>query len=597
MSGAADQINDSTADLGSGPGSETGVAQLIEGLVLMRMILLRRLITTVDAEAAARAGLREAYRTLAELQTDRPEVVSSMLTYPATGSWLVRVLRRAAGADGDAVPLWADCAYLGWLAAAASITCREEGTAQVVIRNGVIMLPTFGLARLAAPEYSGPCEISWTAAGAVHFTWSSGSVRIISRAGESHADWLPLRWVRGADDEARVWLDDLDPFRSLPPGQPAPPRLTAGQAGRWQRTFTDAWRLLRSDHAPYLAPMRGCLTSVVPLSVEPLTASTSHTDFHGVGCVYTTAPADPCQLALTLIHEIQHTKFAMLTDQAEVCTPDPACRFYAPWRDDPRPIHGLLHGIYAFFGVTDFWRVHRHSACHQSLQAHTDFELWRVQVAGAIAQARESGLLGDAGRRLLDALAAAMIPWASADLPPEARRAATEAAVGHRTFWQVRNLEPDPAGIADLVSRWDAGRSATGELPRSTLVDQQRIPDQHRRLPLAARLKTLDPRAAKALSDDRPPEGERAYLAGYATEALALYSRELRADPLRPQVWAGLNLAGRKIFGGNGFEILDERAEVAARLYEAVGPDADIVELLRWLSAPITVGGFEPAMR
>ncbi|MFE4455892.1 HEXXH motif domain-containing protein [Nocardia tengchongensis] len=577
---------DITTDLGSGHGSVAGIAQLTEGLVEMRMILLRTLISTVAADVAEVAGLHEAYRTLSDLQPDHPDQISSLLCYPHTGPWLSRVLRRAAGQPDDAPPLWADCAYLGWLAAAASITCRTAGTVRVLIRNGAVMLPTLGLARLDSAEYSGSCELSWTASGALYFTWSNGSIRVDSRTDQSHPAWLPLRWVRAADDEPRIWLDDLDPFRTLMPGQPAPPRLNDTQAQQWQRDFADAWQVLRSNLGQYVAPMRACLTTLTPLSAKPLVASASHTAFDGVGCVYTTAPVDPCQLALTLIHEIQHTKFALLTDQVEMFTPDPACRFYAPWRDDPRPIHGLLHGIYAFFGVTDFWRVHRHSECHGSLQAHADFELWRVQVAGAIAQAQESGLLSADGQRLLGSLTAAMTPWSGEDLPDVARHAATDAAIAHRTFWQVRNLEPDRVGIAELVARWDAGRPATDELPPASLIDQHQIPDHHRRLRLAAQLKTINPVAAEKLSDPHQPEGDRPYLAGYLTEAVALYSRELSSDPLRPQAWAGLSLAGQKMFGGTVFGILNERAEVVARLYEALCPDIEIVDLLRWMSRP-----------
>jgi len=33
--------------------------------------------------------------------------------------------------------------------------------------------------------------------------------------------------------------------------------------------------------------------------------------------------------------------------------------FYAPWRDDPRPLLGLLHGIYAFTAVHRIgWWLH-----------------------------------------------------------------------------------------------------------------------------------------------------------------------------------------------------------------------------------------------
>ncbi len=30
--------------------------------------------------------------------------------------------------------------------------------------------------------------------------------------------------------------------------------------------------------------------------------------------------------------------------------------YYAPWRPDPRPAHGLLQGAYAYLGVTEFWQ-------------------------------------------------------------------------------------------------------------------------------------------------------------------------------------------------------------------------------------------------
>lgn len=552
----------------------------------MRMIMLRTLMTTVDVEVAEASGLHQAYQTLSDLQPDYPDLINSMLCYPHTGPWLSHVLRRIASEVSETLPLWADCAYLGWLAAAASITCLDEGIAQVVIRGGAIMLPTLGLARLDTSDYSGPCIISWTATGTVSFTWSGRSVHIASKTDDSHPEWQPLRWVRGADNESPVWLDDLDPFRALHDEQPTPPRLNVTQAHRWHRDFAEAWQLLDRELGPYLTSMRGSLISLTPLSLEPLVASTSHTDFNGVGCVYTTAPADPCQLALTLIHEIQHTKFALLTDQVELFTPDAAGRFYAPWRDDPRPILGLLHGIYAFAGVTDFWRVHRNAECHKSLQAHADFELWRVQVIAAITQLRDSGLLSNDGQRFLSALTEAMAPWSGEDIPAAARHAATESAVAHQTFWQVRNLEPDPFSIAYLVKRWDAGRPAPSALPTSTIIDEQRIPAHHRQLRLAAQLNTLDPAAARALADPQQPEGDKAYLSGYLTEAFALYSRELRADPLRPQAWAGLSVSGPKIFGSNVFEILHERAEVVARLYEAVGPDVEIMDLLRWLSQP-----------
>lgn len=157
-----------------------------------------------------------------------------------------------------------------------------------------------------------------------------------------------------------------------------------------------------------------------------------------------------------------------------------------------------------------------------------------------------------------------------------------ELAAAHRTFLRIRDLEPDPRGIAELVQRWDSGASSDVEARSSVPVDEQRIPARYRRLYLMAEVESVP--APPNAETDLPPEGDRAYRAGYLSEAMALYSRELRADPLRPQAWAGLRLAASKVFGGTSVAALDDRAEVTAHLYAALGPEVEIMSLLCWLA-------------
>ncbi|MFE2961006.1 HEXXH motif domain-containing protein [Nocardia tengchongensis] len=577
-------LDEAAADLSDGYGSPAAMDVLTEGLLGMRTMLMRTVVDTlleVDPGSAARAGLAQAYRTLAELEGDHPETVARALCAPIVGQWAERVLQRVATESGDEdFPMWADCGYLGWLAAALSIRCRPVGAARVVIRGGQVMLPGLGLAHLADDDHCGIAEVRWNSTGALSFVWDDAVLDIESITSESVVAWRPLRSIRAGESEPEIWLDDIDPFRELSASYAAAPRLSSGQAQQWQQDLSGAWGLL-GDYVPAL---RHGLRSLAPLTVEPRFAASSHTAPGGVGCVYTTAPADACQLALTLIHEIQHTKFNLLIDQVELFTPDPECRFYAPWRDDPRPIRGLLHGIYAFFGVTDFWRVHRHSDCHGSMQAHADFARWRVQVSGALTEALGSGLLTAAGQRFFGNLESALTRWDGEDVPSAARIAADEAATLHRTFWQVRNLVPDPVGIADLAQCWSSGRPPFNPLPAAALADQRLVPASHRGLPLAARLASVEPVAAQTITGLR--EGDHAYLVGHLTEAVSHYSRELRADPLNPQAWAGLSLAGRKIYGSMAFQALDDRAEIVARLYERLGPDIDIPALVRWSSHP-----------
>ncbi|WP_158607818.1 HEXXH motif domain-containing protein [Nocardia panacis] len=561
-------IDSVTADLSTGFGSSEAIADLFDEVVLTRMILLRLLMSEIAPEIADAAGLPAAYRRLAELQREYPRQVRAMLSHPHTGTWLTRTIRRVRGTDSATMPLWVECGYLGWLAAACAVMCESAGELAVVVRAGAVVLPGIGLARLGAVD--GHARLEWSG-GALTFTMDDVVVRVRALDAEDESGWLPMRKVR-----ADIVLDDLDPLRDLQ--QDEAPRLTAAEAETWRETFADAWDLLGRDFAGYRQPMHEALRMLAPLSARPRTDAASHTATAGGGCVYTTAPADPCQLALTLIHEVQHTKLNLLLDRVDLVEFDPGPLFYAPWRDDPRPLPGLLHGIYAFFGVTDFWRVHRHSDCHGGPAAHIDFVLWRGQVAEAIEQAAGSRALTAAGLTLVRTLAAAMEPWLLEDVPAVARSTAAEVVRAHRTFWRVRNLRPDAGDIAELARRWRAGERRP-ELPAvSRPVDQDAIPAGYRTLALAHALRDR----SMAVSG-----GDREYLAGRHEQAMVSYLASLREDPSRPQVWAGMALVLPQLFRDRDFEVLHTRSEIVAALYAVLrADDVDILDLLRWLAEP-----------
>ncbi|MEV0297671.1 HEXXH motif domain-containing protein [Nocardia sp. NPDC050710] len=589
MRATATEIDEVIVDLSSGYGSVAALEKLADSLLITRMFRVRTLVVKASKlpELIDGARLHLAYGALADLQRSHPAEVAALLTYPHTGPWLADVLERIdASEDDSATPLWADCGYLGWLAAAASVTCRPEGSMTLVVRGGVAMLPGIGMARLGPTGDYGHCELHWTADGALRFARGGTTLVVPSPDEETDPSWLPLRRMRGADGEKDVLLDDLDPFRATRADQPTPPRLAAGHVALWQDDFVSAWDLLDRDFARYLTPMRGCLRMVAPLGPRPRTAS--HTSFHGVGCVYTSVPADPCQLALTLIREIQHTKFTLLNDQVRLFDPDTGARFYVPWHDDPRPILDLVRGIYAFFGVTDFWRVHRDADCHRSMRSHVDFALWRMRVEGAIARALSSGLLTTAGEHLMKTLRDAMRPWSAEEVSAEARRAATEVSTAHRTFWRVRNLTLGSSDIADLVAGWRAQDPPPAVLPPAIPVDQRSIPNHHRHLYLSESLTQRGIGEEAAVFTLDQPCGDRAYLAGDVLCALARYAEEMRSDPLRPQLWAGLAVTLPTLDPETDYRMLSEHPEVMAGLYAALRAESEevgILELLRWLSS------------
>jgi HEXXH motif-containing protein len=603
-----------TTDIGSGYGSDAIIDQLRDANLRDRLILLRVLIETARTRLPAdedAAGLQRAYSRLAELQQSHPGQVTGVLRAPIVGSWLDRVLRRinTGQPDGQSTPVWADLGYLGWLAAAAAVTLTATGAAlPVVVRNGVVMLPGLGLARLGAPSWCGHGTLSRLPDGGLRLCAGERTVVVPDPADDTSTEWCPARRLDAdATGRFQVWLDDLDPFRPAPEpagttdgppsadtGTVAPdelcglPRLTASQARQWQQNIARAVDLLDREFPRYLRPMRRGLHSIVPLSAGSAVMASSYTAGDGFGAVHTTAPADATQLAEMLIHEFQHAKLGLLLSHTPLIAGgegEGLPRLYAPWRDDPRPMAGLLQGIYAFFGVADFWRVLRTLDGHRSLPAHIEYALWSTQVHAAITQTQESGLLTPDGRHFLHTLAAAMVPWAAEDIPADAARIASESAIAHHTFWRVRNWQPDPGAIAELAAHRRAGQPPPPRLPESRPVEQATVPRHHQRLPLPFHLKQTErQRASPALPIS---DGDRACLAGDYAEAAAQYQHELDSDPLRPQAWAGLALTLPHLHPGLDLTVLHQRPEILAHLYQADRSHTDTVALLQWLaSAP-----------
>ncbi|MCO8271209.1 HEXXH motif domain-containing protein [Actinoplanes sp. TRM 88003] len=550
-------------DLGTGFGTPENLARLAAGQRQKRQVLLRMLLN--DAAGIEGAGLAEA----------APHITGEMLDYPTVGVWLVHCIRRIAHPDGrDDVPLWADLGYLGWLRAAAFVTARQAGHVEVVVRDGAVMLPGLGLARLAPPGTHGHATLTG------RFEFTMGDTRFVVRdpGGEGDERWLPLRKLGATYSALRtVHLDDLDPFRDFSdPYTKAqltapPPRLTAAQAARWSRNFMGALEILRRQHEGYSTGIDAVLRTVVPLTAEPVPNGVSNTSLHAYGGVNMSAAGGPQQFALTLIHECQHAKLTALSDQAELQKPSTAQDLYAPWRDDPRPLTGLLQGIYAHIGVTDFWRVYRREPGPKALMAEVEFARWRTQVQQALLVAAASPLLTEAGTAFVAAMGAAIRHWSAETVPARLETLARESSAGHLVAWRVRNMT---VNVDDLHSRWSRGLDA-GELPPSQVVPGE--------VPLRSRLPVGYVKMNQAAGVDPGPDvpaADLAYTEGDFERALALYTAE---TPPSPETWAGLALTLRQLSDEQTVSALFQRPEVVAALHQRVL--GDIVQLTMWLSA------------
>ena len=77
------------------------------------------------------------------------------------------------------------------------------------------------------------------------------------------------------------------------------------------------------------------------------------------GASIVSALNEPYWMADALIHEMLHNRLFFILDRDEILDGVPdgeeVGAFYSPWRDDLRPLSGLLHAVYVYIGVCRFW--------------------------------------------------------------------------------------------------------------------------------------------------------------------------------------------------------------------------------------------------
>jgi len=217
-----------------------------------------------------------------------------------------------------------------------------------------------------------------------------------------------------------VALEDPDPFRDCY-GRPAVPRLGEEMVTRWESQFAMAWDLIQRQHSAYAPGLAAGLTAIMPLTAGDADREVSATARHAFGAVAAALPADHAHLALLLIHEFQHVKLGAVLDMFDLFDPADQRLYQVAWREDPRPLEGVLQGTYAHVAVTDFWRTHRHTAAGAAARAaHAQFARWRAATAEAIETLAGCGSLTPLGQTFVDGMRGSITPWLSEPVPADA---------------------------------------------------------------------------------------------------------------------------------------------------------------------------------
>lgn len=582
------------------------LATLQAGEHSRRLLLLRAVLSYARIHHDSTGPLPPvdaAWRLLARAEGRAPDVVAEMLRQPHMGMWAAHTLRRLRGVSSDQAPLWFHVGQLHALAAAAAIRAGLHFSMTIPVRDGDALLPTLGYTHL-------PTDTSWSCAE-VHT--DSGAVRV--RHADVHADvivelprqpdmstpgWNRVRTLRTEDDGLSlvVRLEDMSPYRDLDNAAPPDP-LVPETAVRWESLLHGAWKLLVRDHRQRAGELAQGMVALVPSPAvarfRPFSASVED----GFGSAILSEPYDAAQLAVTLVHEFQHSKINGIQHLVSLAAWDEQSWGYAPWRDDPRPPGGLIQGVFAFTAVTEFWAVHRALVTGREAElAQFEFALWRRQTWAALQLLREQPALTDIGRRFIAVIADRFTVLWPQPVPPEALMAANAAATDHFAAWRALHLRPDRRLVREATKAWLAGRPPPTDQESDPAVEPCADTQPLDVKAVLARMRIADPAGFASLRSAPELPGRQvagaspadvAYVAGDLVAAHRLYLAELSETPDRAGAWSGLGLTLAATNPGAAASTLLDRPElvkaisweVAATTGRAPAPE----ELATWLGA------------
>jgi HEXXH motif-containing protein len=406
------------AALASGGGGRDALQELSAAEYSKHLILLTGVLDAApegDQHRFAQLG----YDVLAAVWRADRAATETVIKYPSVGTWAQQTLQAYRG--DPAVP-GAEPSGMLAVAAAAAIRARHPIEIEIPVNGGQVMLPSLGAANVPGPM------------ARVRVNGDRAWVASIEVPDDPHQDalgWRGLHRVRAGSFD--VLIDDLDPFR-MPGLKDLAAHVTSES---WDRALRDAWYLLESCH-PSTAAEVACGVNVIVPRITPSSGLVSTSSPQAFGAIGMSLPPDPMTGAETLVHETQHLKLGAVQHIGALTLPNDGRRYYAPWRDDPRPLNGLLQGAYAYLGVTGFWRRQRHF--HDgSRSADAEFARWREATALGVETIRSSGRLTSTGTDFVDGMASTLASWNDEQVPALAQAEARKAADAHLGRWQAVN--------------------------------------------------------------------------------------------------------------------------------------------------------------
>lgn len=263
----------------------------------------------------------------------------------------------------------------------------------------------------------------------------------------------PLPTVEGIEINA-VDTDLHSAGQAGGPLDPLPPTRLAS----WQRVLITAWALIE-DVWPALADeIRLGIRTIVPV-VSPLAAVHRSASHHvAPGLVTMSFIDDPLVMAEAIVHEYHHQKLqALMAVDPLVAIQQDNAAHYSPWRPDPRPLRGLLHAVYTFIVIEEFYLRLLGSSSGAAIEPRVLQRIYtcRRQVDIGLDVLRDGAEFTPLGRNLLEAMTdhADILSARAPTVQKPIRQSIDDALLAHRKHWEDQYGAQSQKATAKYVPR------------------------------------------------------------------------------------------------------------------------------------------------
>ncbi|HAO10531.1 MAG TPA: hypothetical protein DCQ51_04965, partial [Planktothrix sp. UBA8407] len=131
--------------------------------------------------------------------------------------------------------------------------------------------------------------------------------------------------------------------------------LTPTSTIKWLSSLEEAWFWIDSCSSLLASEIFMGVQSLVPVHSHAIDVHRSQTFREIPGLLILSWMSDTSVIVEALVHEYHHHKLnALLNLDPIIVEGSPEAIYYSPWRDDTRPLSGILQGIYVFQAVLEF---------------------------------------------------------------------------------------------------------------------------------------------------------------------------------------------------------------------------------------------------